>query len=98
MQRRAFRRGYSFGSRLTDVRAVQLEQKLAGQLSEQLAFLLQVISEGLTQHRREVVAEINDTFVEMRTVVSALRAERLGRQEPEEPIDVSAPPVSRRLQ
>lgn len=88
---RAFRRGYRAGRQLTSDQIARLEQKLAEQLSEQRAFLLEVIGEELGQHRRDVCAEINDTFAAMQ---SALRSLRGGSNEL---IDLG-PAVSRRLQ
>jgi hypothetical protein len=98
IQRRAFLRGYSAGRRLTDNQTARLEQKLSGQLSEQLAFLLQVISGGLGQHRREVVAEIDGAFVEMRKEISALRSPQGANGGSNQLIELPGPPVSRRLQ
>ena len=92
---RAFRRGYSAGRQLTGDQIARLEQKLADQLSEQRAFLLEVIGEGLGQHRREVVAELNDTFAAMQSALRSLQGANGGSNEL---IDLLGPPVSRRLQ
>ena len=92
MQRRAFRRGYNAGRQLIEAQTARLEQKLASQLSEQRAFLLQAIGEGLGQHRREVVAEVNDAFAAMQSALRSLQGDNVTL------IDLLGPPVSRRLQ
>jgi hypothetical protein len=73
LQRRVFLRGYAAGRQLTDHQTARLEQKLADQMSEQRAFLLQVIVEQLDNHRREVVAGIRDTFGRLQKQVRELQ-------------------------
>ena len=66
MQRRAFRRGYAAGKRLTDSQAARLENKLIAMIDAQKTFVLQVVATSLGQFRDELVDEANAIFVEMR--------------------------------